>query len=248
MDPKSTDFGKIKVGETRFDITGGAASIVTLAARLLTNSSKNTQTGLVTEYGTGFGQRTLFDALIDFITNKTPPTTSVVVSWLKGKDREGEPFTGGNATYRAFTPISLQNAIKAKDDVSADKVAGVLVDLIGINANSYSDVSKQKRDIISRIRNGKPLLPDQQTVFDSMSPKEQSNIEKQTEMTAIQAAFDNLDIGNAIHAWSKATDSQRDELRDIYESKIDKYMLKTDIEGEDLDELNNKIQNAEERK
>ena len=248
LDPKSTDFGKIKVGETRFDITGGAASIVTLAARLLTNSSKNTQTGLVTEYGTGFGQRTLFDALIDFITNKTPPTTSVVVSWLKGKDREGEPFTGGNATYRAFTPISLQNAIKAKDDVSADKVAGVLVDLIGINANSYSDVSKQKRDIISRIRNGKPLLPDQQTVFDSMSPKEQSNIEKQTEMTAIQAAFDNLDIGNAIHAWSKATDSQRDELRDIYESKIDKYMLKTDIEGEDLDELNNKIQNAEERK
>ena len=34
FDPRSTDFGKIKVGATRFDVTGGLASIATLASRL----------------------------------------------------------------------------------------------------------------------------------------------------------------------------------------------------------------------
>lgn len=35
FDPRSTDFGKIKIGNTRFDVTGGMSSLVVLGARLL---------------------------------------------------------------------------------------------------------------------------------------------------------------------------------------------------------------------
>ena len=34
-DPRSSDFGKIKIGNTRFDVTGGMGSIITLASRLV---------------------------------------------------------------------------------------------------------------------------------------------------------------------------------------------------------------------
>jgi len=46
------------MGNTRFDITGGMGSLVTLASRLAKQSSKSSTTGIVTKFGTGYGQRT----------------------------------------------------------------------------------------------------------------------------------------------------------------------------------------------
>lgn len=141
-DPRSTDFGKIKVGDTRFDVTGGAASIITLAARLLSGSYKSASTGLVHNYGTKFADRTRWDAFIDFLTNKTSPPARVVVDMLKGKNWKGEPFTWTGAIYQALTPISIQNAIKLKDNASADRIVGVLADVVGINTQSFTASEK----------------------------------------------------------------------------------------------------------
>ena len=44
-DPRSANFGQIRVGDTRFDFSGGMRSLVTLASRLLTMSSKSATTG-----------------------------------------------------------------------------------------------------------------------------------------------------------------------------------------------------------
>jgi len=141
-DPRSTDFGKIKVGDTRFDVTGGAASIITLAARLLSGSYKSASTGLVHNYGTKFAARTRWDAFIDFLTNKTSPPARVVVDMLKGKNWKGEPFTWSGAAYQALTPISVQNAIKLKDEASADRVLGVIADFVGMNTQSFTASEK----------------------------------------------------------------------------------------------------------
>lgn len=246
-DPRSTDFGKIKIGDTRFDISGGASSVVVLASRLSTLSSKSSQTGLVTKYGTGFGERTAFDALIDFMVNKTTPAAGVVVTWLKGKDRDGEKFTWGSAAQRAYIPIAIQNFMKMKDDITADKLVGAIVDLVGIGANTYDDNTKQKRDIISRIRNGKELTEDQQTVYDSMSEREKRYVESQSELTPQEAAFSNLEINSAIYAWSKMSDSERDELRDMYEMRLDKYIMTHEMTDEEMQKFNESVEKAEAR-
>ncbi len=141
-DPRSTDFGKIKVGDTRFDVTGGAASIITLAARLLSGSYKSASTGLIHNYGTKYAARTRWDAFIDFLTNKTSPPARVVVDMLKGKNWKGEPFTWSGAAYQALTPISIQNAIKLKDEASADRVLGVIADFVGVNTQSFTASEK----------------------------------------------------------------------------------------------------------
>ena len=136
-DPRSTDFGKIVVGNTRFDITGGKASIITLAMRIARNSYKSTKTGEIIKYGSGYGDKTRFDILVDFLTNKAAPPTRVVIDLMKGKNFRGEKVTVPNILYSLTTPISVKNAIELKDDNSAQAVLGVLLDAIGINTNTY---------------------------------------------------------------------------------------------------------------
>ena len=141
-DPRSTDFGKIKVGDTRFDITGGAASLITLAVRMASNSYKSASTGLIHEYGTKYAQKNRFYSFIDFLTNKTSPPARMIVDYFKGTLWNGEPFTWQKSLYQAFTPISIQNALKLKDNASADRIAGVIADVVGINTQSFTASEK----------------------------------------------------------------------------------------------------------
>lgn len=136
-DPTSSNFGKIKIGNTTFDYTGGAASLIVLAARLSTNMSKSPTTGIKKELGTGYGQRTRYDVFIDFLSGKTTPPISAVIMWAKGRNFQGEKPTAKSSVYGAFTPIAVQNAIELKDDSSVEAVIGVILDVFGINANTY---------------------------------------------------------------------------------------------------------------
>jgi hypothetical protein len=138
----SSDFGDIKIGKTRFDITGGASSIVTLAARIITRKTKNPVTGEIREYGIGYGQKSPFDAMIDFLANKTNPPARVLVDALRGRHYDYTPFELKKSAYGAATPISIQQAISLKDNASADAVAGVIADFIGVSANTFEDRKK----------------------------------------------------------------------------------------------------------
>jgi hypothetical protein len=142
-DPRSTDFGKIKIGDTRFDITGGMGSIVVLVSRIITGKKKSATTGIVHDYSSDFGKQSRLDAFVKFLVNKTTPPMGIVRDWFEGKTPTGERFTPEGAAYRAMTPIAVQNFIKLKDDASADRLAGAIVDVFGINTSSYSDSEQE---------------------------------------------------------------------------------------------------------
>jgi hypothetical protein len=148
-DPRSSDFGKINVGTKkdgqRFDITGGAGSIVTLAARMIAGQSKSATTGKIYDYGSGFADRSRFDAFIDFLSNKTNPPASVVRDWLKGKNFGKKDFSLARSVYTASTPITVQQAVQLKDDTSADRLAGVIADALGISSSNPADYSNKRR-------------------------------------------------------------------------------------------------------
>jgi hypothetical protein len=162
-DPRSSDFGKIRVGNTRFDITGGAASIVTLASRLIANSTKSSTTGEVKKYGSEYGQADRLDVLVDFLTGKSAPPTRVVVDLLKGQTFEGKKPTLGNEAFKMWTPISIQNAVDLKDDNSAQAILGVILDGIGLNANTFSvtndwSINESKATDEFRIKYGETIF------------------------------------------------------------------------------------------
>jgi len=246
-DPRSTDFGKIKVGDTRFDISGGAGSIVTLASRIATGETKSASTGIVSEYGTKYGQRTPFDALVDFLVNKTTPPAHFVVDWLRGKDYRGQPFSWGNEFYQAATPISIQNVIQLTDNHSADAVAGVIFDALGINANTYQDDAETKREITNKFRQGRALNDEQQTAYDKLTEKQKDQIDKEAGMTPMQAAFSHLTVDAAVYAWKNASDKERADLDELYQEKIDNYKATHDLSDKESDVLEERLRQADER-
>jgi len=139
IDPRSSDFLSIRKGNTRIKIpfARGAIQIVVLMARLLTQQTKSTQTGIITELNSGeYGSRTLFDVGLDFLTNKTTPPARAVISWLDGRDFSGKKPTLPSTSF-GFLPISVQNFIQLKDDASAEAVFGAFADLFGFSAHTY---------------------------------------------------------------------------------------------------------------
>jgi len=136
--PLSTDFLKIKIGNTRINtpFARGMPQIVTLFARLATWKTKNSS-GIIQKLNSGeYGSKTLFDIGIDFLVNKTTPPAGAVISWARNRDFTGKKPTPGSTAFR-FMPISVQNFIQLKDDASSEAVFGAFADIFGIGSNTY---------------------------------------------------------------------------------------------------------------
>lgn len=143
-DPRSSDFGKIKVGDTRFDVSGGAGSLITLSARLVTMSTKSTVTQKVTPINSGkFGSQTGTDVVYNFFENKLSPAASVVKDLLKGQTFEGTKPTVANEAKNLIVPFPITNLIPNGDPKSANQVLIFIADALGLNANTYSPTKKK---------------------------------------------------------------------------------------------------------
>lgn len=143
-DPRSSDFGKIKVGSTRFDVTGGMGSLITLAVRLMTLSSKSATTHKVTPLNSGkYGASTGMDVLYNFAEGKLSPIASVGKDVLKGQDYNGNKPTVANEANNLLTPLPIVNTVEllnTKD--AANPLIGTIADALGISVNSYAPKKK----------------------------------------------------------------------------------------------------------
>lgn len=143
LDPRSTDFGKIKIGNTRFDVAGGMSGLVTLAARGITQSSKSS-TGKITQLNSDeFGSPNYGDLLMNFVGNKLSPAGQVVKDLLTQKTFEGDKPTVGSEAKKLLVPIGVQNYLSMKDHPnSANIILAMLSDALGIGTNTYSQNKK----------------------------------------------------------------------------------------------------------
>lgn len=139
-DSRSADFGKIRVRDTRYDVTGGMASLVVLASRLATMSSKSSTTGKITELGTGeFGAMTGLDVVYNFFENKLSPAAVVVKDLLDQRDFQGDKPTVAGETVNLFVPIIIENYFELKNNPqSANILLSMIADALGIGTNTYS--------------------------------------------------------------------------------------------------------------
>ena len=141
-DPRSADFGKIKVRDTRFDVSGGMASMITLAVRLLTASSKSSISGKISPLGMGYGQTSPFDVLVNYIENKLSPSASFVKNIVNRTDREGKPLTIQGELKNLFVPLPITNAMElAGNSKAANLELAMIADALGLATNTYSEQS-----------------------------------------------------------------------------------------------------------
>jgi len=143
VDPRSSDFGKAKIGNTRVDFTGGNASYVTLLSRIALQSTKSTTTDLISEYGTGFGQTNSLMAIRRFERNKFNPMVSLFVDVLAGENSVGDKVSGvegiSSAVLSRIYPMVIQDTIEsATNSNTGTALLTLLPNVLGASVQSYS--------------------------------------------------------------------------------------------------------------
>jgi hypothetical protein len=147
FNPLSSDFLKLKFGDTRISFLRGVPGLIVLTARMLSGKYKSSTTGETKDFGAGFGETSRFDSVLEFFVNKAPPSTRSLVDVLRGRNFKGEAPTASSILIQAGVPISFQNVIELNKNPSIDNAFGVVLDFFGFSSNTFKD-SNTKTKII----------------------------------------------------------------------------------------------------
>ena len=139
-DPRSSDFGKIRIGRLRYDTWGGFQQWVVLAARLITGESKAASTGNIRELtGDVFGGTTRLDTVNRFFQGKLAPIPALAADILRGKTLVGEELSAETTLLNKVMPLWMQDL----DDVIREEgVASV----VGVGIPAFFGVGTQVFD------------------------------------------------------------------------------------------------------
>lgn len=147
FDARSADFGKIKIGNSRFDVTGGMDSLITLAARELTQSTKSSTIGTITPLNSGkFAAQTGTDVIYSFFENKLSPAASLIKDLIKQQTFSGEKPTVSNELLGHFVPLPVTTGIELyKTPGAANNLLALIADALGISVNTYAPKPPKKK-------------------------------------------------------------------------------------------------------
>ena len=161
LDPRSSDFLKIRDGTKRYDIAGGFGQYLTLIARIATNESKTIK-GEINEAGNGPFDFNRANAIGTFIRNKTSPIASFLWDWAEGQNTIGErfsvtePFTDApegedpikwnkNAIIARMIPMFIQDVIEVvQEDPSLGDFVGLAPALFGVGYQDFEAVPEEE--------------------------------------------------------------------------------------------------------
>jgi hypothetical protein len=136
-DPTSSNFGKIRSGDTRMDVTGGNATYVNFLSRIILGRIK-TNSGTSRKLGTGYGETSAFDIIAQFVRYKLSPNASFLVDAVTGANAIGEEKTITQSALDRFKPLFLESVIELLDSDAEGKFGFVLGGLFGAGLNTYS--------------------------------------------------------------------------------------------------------------
>jgi hypothetical protein len=163
LDPRSSDFMKIRVGDTRFDIGGGFNQYLILGARtgswLYNNTlefgerttglplsdnkiaNKKTVAGNYKTYGNDeYNQDTYAGAIGQFFRSKLSPQASYAVDAMFGSDYIGEDFTVEGSLGSRLVPMTANSVYEAYAEDSPVPLAVVFTtSLFGVGVNTYGN-------------------------------------------------------------------------------------------------------------
>lgn len=136
-DPRSSDFGKVRIGDTRVDVSGGNSGYINLIARFLTNSTKSSTSGVISPLGQGYGAKDRIETIIAFGRNKLSPLASLVWDISTGENAIGEPKTPSQSVIDRFKPMFINTTYELLKE-NPEQAALLLPALLGASVNTYS--------------------------------------------------------------------------------------------------------------
>lgn len=137
-DPRSADFGKIKIGDTRYDILGGFQQYVVLASRLISGKMVSSTTGKEISLTEGYKPTTRLDIIMNFLKSKENPILSYATGALEGTTQLGREFKAIPEAINRFIPMFAQDIVELTEDRGFAKAIGMeLPSMLGIGVQTY---------------------------------------------------------------------------------------------------------------
>lgn len=235
LDPKSTDFGKIKIGDTRYDIWGGFQQYVVEIYQLISGKTKSATTGQIRELSSRvFPYKTIADDALSFIRGKLAPVPATIWNLAEGKKVTGDRTNIFKELEGFAYPLMIKDA---KEAFERDGVVGALATGVpatfGIGVQTLSTLPKGAKtgdkvwDFISDKKVRVPV-PDVEAMKVGKDKREMTNeeIEKFNEirLKKLESEIENLmkkgynivEKGNV--KFKKAEDLTQEQLQDRIES------------------------------
>lgn len=154
LDPRSTDFGKIKIGNIHIDPWGGRIQQVVLISRLINGNVKNSY-GEVIPVGTPYKSPTKAELILQMATNKLAPSASMIYKHLSAKvDKDGnkvstfgEPYSLPGSIKENLYPIYWETLFElAEDDITALDGLLAVYSFFGGGVNIYDNTPEKITD------------------------------------------------------------------------------------------------------
>ncbi len=108
LDPRSANFGKIRIGDTRIDVAGGFLPLLVLYSRLVKGQSVSSSSGKLTTYSGKFGDTNQWDVMQRFLEGKMAPTPGLVRDIAKHQTFIGKPVTVKGELQSMLVPLNIQ--------------------------------------------------------------------------------------------------------------------------------------------
>lgn len=153
-DPRSADFAKIKIGNTRFDILGGFQQYMVLASRLVTNQMVSSTTGKQFNLGEGYKPTTRMDVAQRFFESKTSPVGSFILGMARGKTSGGDEFDLPVEITNRFIPMLAQDMFDLYKERGLPGIGMGIPGIFGTGMQTYAE----QIPLESRTKTGKPTI------------------------------------------------------------------------------------------
>jgi len=150
-DPRSSDFGKIKIGNMRLDIWGGFQQFVVLFARLISGQQKSIASGEVRDLdGKKFPFTTRKDLLIRFAEQKLSPTAAFARDLLSNQGFMGEDLSIEQQAINLTVPLYMRDFYEATRGMGYEGALLAAPGFFGVGTQYYEPKKKKTRRTVSK--------------------------------------------------------------------------------------------------
>ncbi len=174
QDPRSADFGKIRLGNTRLDIAGGFQQNLRLLAQIGSGTTISSTTGAKSSlYSGAYGKANALDVISKFVQGKSSPPMGVMLDLLRGQTFQGDPLTVKGEAYDKLMPLVLQDMRDIYKEHHGGMngieyaMMGFPVAAVGVGAQTYgpkkSNAASGYEKKLEQV--GKPLTPGLKQLF-----------------------------------------------------------------------------------